>query len=67
MTTGTPRVNDAHNSAFKPGPRVQVVNDPRCGIRPQANRRVIDGSDAGFGTFPWQVAVVGLVVVVVVT
>jgi len=55
----TNRLNDAHNSAgySKVQPRVQVVNDPLCGIRPQANRRVIDGSDAGFGTFPWQALV----------
>ena len=30
------RLNDAHNSPYsKPGPRVQVVNDQMCGIRPQ--------------------------------
>ena len=27
-------------------------------IQFQANRRVIDGSDAGFGTFPWQVLLI---------
>jgi len=36
----------------------RVVNDPKCGYRPNPpNRRVIDGSDAGFGTFPWQALV----------
>jgi hypothetical protein len=35
-----------------------VVNDAQCGIRPSTvNRRVIDGEDAGFGTFPWQALV----------
>ena len=38
-----------------------VLNDQKCGMRPGAalvaNRRVIDGSDAGFGTFPWQALV----------
>ena len=30
------RLNDAHNSGYsKVQPRVQVVNDPLCGIRPQ--------------------------------
>ena len=50
------RVNDGHNEGFHahrdPGP--SVLNDPKCGVRPASNRRVIDGSDAGFGTFPWQ-------------
>eukprot|EP00094_Tigriopus_californicus_P006862 TCALIF_06611-PA protein Name:"Similar to Sb Serine proteinase stubble (Drosophila melanogaster)" AED:0.38 eAED:0.41 QI:0/0/0/1/0.5/0.6/5/0/353 len=34
----------------------QVINDPQCG-RPDsysANRRVLDGQPAGFGSFPWQ-------------
>lgn len=36
----------------------KVLNDPQCGRRPpRSNRRVIDGSDAGFGTFPWQALV----------
>jgi len=52
------RVNDAHNVDYKSVSKNSVVNDPMCGIRPsQANRRVIDGSDAGFGTFPWQALV----------
>ena len=29
----------------------KVINDPHCGRRPSSNRRVIDGSDAGFITF----------------
>ena len=51
-------MNDGHNEGFHahrdrdPGP--SVLNDPKCGVRPASNRRVIDGSDAGFGTFPWQ-------------
>ena len=52
------RLNDGYNEDYKtlrdrhrePG----VINDPKCGVRPSANRRVIDGTDAGFGTFPWQ-------------
>ena len=52
------RLNDGFNEDYKaqrdrhrePG----VINDPKCGVRPSANRRVIDGTDAGFGTFPWQ-------------
>jgi len=31
-----------------------VVNDPVCGRPPNANRRVLDGEPAGFGSFPWQ-------------
>ena len=48
------RINDEVNGAFKKAKKERVLNDPKCGIRPTANRRVIDGSDAGFGTFPWQ-------------
>ena len=48
------RINDEVNGAFKPAKKERVHNDPKCGVRPTANRRVIDGSDAGFGTFPWQ-------------
>ena len=46
------RLNDEYNEGYKAEHR--VLNDPKCGIRPSANRRVIDGTDAGFGTFPWQ-------------
>ena len=45
--------NNYHQSETKN----TVINDPKCGNRPTANRRVIDGSDAGFGTFPWQALV----------
>ena len=35
-----------------------VHNDPRCGLsatrRNVAQRRIVGGSEAGFGTFPWQ-------------
>jgi len=31
-----------------------VVNDPQCGRPISANRRVLDGQPAGFGSFPWQ-------------
>lgn len=35
-----------------------VQNDPRCGLsatrRNVAQRRIVGGSEAGFGTFPWQ-------------
>ncbi len=41
-----------------------VINDPQCGqhlgggrlgsFPPGANRRVLDGQPAGFGSFPWQ-------------
>lgn len=35
-----------------------VTNDPRCGLsasrRNVAQRRIVGGSEAGFGTFPWQ-------------
>ena len=35
-----------------------VRNDPRCGLnaasRSVAQRRIVGGSEAGFGTFPWQ-------------
>ena len=31
-----------------------VVNDPQCGRPVSANRRVLDGQPAGFGSFPWQ-------------
>ena len=46
------RLNDQYNENYKSEPR--VLNDPKCGIRPSSNRGVIDGTDAGFGTFPWQ-------------
>ena len=48
------RINDDVNGAYKKANKERVHNDPKCGIRPTSNRRVIDGSDAGFGTFPWQ-------------
>jgi len=48
------RIQDEVNAGFKKTNKERVHNDPKCGIRPTANRRVIDGSDAGFGTFPWQ-------------
>lgn len=35
-----------------------VINDPRCGVssvrRSIAQRRIVGGDEAGFGTFPWQ-------------
>ncbi len=35
-----------------------IVNDQRCGIsavrRNVAQRRIVGGDEAGFGTFPWQ-------------
>lgn len=35
-----------------------VTNDPRCGVsairRSVAQRRIVGGDEAGFGTFPWQ-------------
>lgn len=35
-----------------------VTNDPRCGVsairRSIAQRRIVGGDEAGFGTFPWQ-------------
>ncbi len=47
------------NSIYDSGPPAQVdlgpvVNDPVCGRPPNANRRVLDGEPAGFGSFPWQ-------------
>jgi len=48
------------NSIFGSGPPPTsvdfgpVVNDPTCGRPPNANRRVLDGEPAGFGSFPWQ-------------
>ena len=32
-----------------------VVNEPNCGQRTIARRRVVGGADAGFGSYPWQV------------
>lgn len=47
-----------NNNKLQVTRKERVINDPKCGIRPQRpNRRVIDGSDAGFGTFPWQALV----------
>ena len=48
------RINDQRNAGFTAEKAGRVVNDPQCGLR-VGNRRVIDGADAGFGTFPWQV------------
>jgi len=31
-----------------------VVNEPNCGQRTIARRRVVGGADAGFGSYPWQ-------------
>lgn len=35
-----------------------VQNDPRCGLSAQsrnvAQRRIVGGNEAGFGSFPWQ-------------
>ena len=35
-----------------------IINDPRCGVssvrRSIAQRRIVGGDEAGFGTFPWQ-------------
>ena len=45
------------NNVSKPPKNNVVLNDPKCGSRPTSNRRVISGSDAGFGTFPWQALV----------
>ncbi|KAK9873955.1 hypothetical protein WA026_002307 [Henosepilachna vigintioctopunctata] len=36
---------------------VSLLDDTRCGIsspRQQAQRRIVGGEEAGFGTFPWQ-------------
>ena len=35
-----------------------VVNEPDCGIRTVARRRVVGGTSAGFGTYPWQVLMI---------
>ena len=52
------RENDIINNNYhEVKSKSTVINDPKCGNRPTANRRVIDGSDAGFGTFPWQALV----------
>ena len=32
-----------------------VVNEPNCGQRTVAKRRVVGGTNAGFGSYPWQV------------
>ncbi|CAB4060872.1 unnamed protein product [Lepeophtheirus salmonis] len=31
-----------------------VVNDPSCGVPTISSRRIVGGSEAGFGNFPWQ-------------
>jgi len=36
---------------FRQGP---VNNEPECGLAKISRRRVVGGSAAGFGTFPWQ-------------
>jgi len=50
------RIQDGYNEGYNKQSNREpaVINDPKCGIRPSSNRRVIDGTDAGFGTFPWQ-------------
>ncbi|XP_050558312.1 uncharacterized protein LOC118280057 isoform X2 [Spodoptera frugiperda] len=45
---------DASSEGLSYGP---VVNDESCGIavgKQTAQRRIVGGDDAGFGTFPWQ-------------
>ncbi|XP_050673619.1 uncharacterized protein LOC126971368 isoform X1 [Leptidea sinapis] len=42
------------NEGFSYGP---VINDESCGVavgKQTAQRRIVGGDDAGFGTFPWQ-------------
>jgi hypothetical protein len=31
-----------------------ILNDPQCGRPVIAKRRVVGGTEAGFGAFPWQ-------------
>eukprot|EP00096_Caligus_rogercresseyi_P000652 TRINITY_DN11128_c0_g1_i1.p1 TRINITY_DN11128_c0_g1~~TRINITY_DN11128_c0_g1_i1.p1 ORF type:complete len:390 (+),score=35.03 TRINITY_DN11128_c0_g1_i1:163-1332(+) len=54
---GEPGYRNSHKKIKFLGSRFgPVVNDPYCG-RPAeltANRRVLDGKPAGFGSFPWQ-------------
>jgi len=45
-------LDSSSQSSIDYGP---VVNDPQCGRPLSANRRVLDGQPAGFGSFPWQV------------
>jgi len=44
-------LDSSSQSSIDYGP---VVNDPQCGRPLSANRRVLDGQPAGFGSFPWQ-------------
>jgi len=50
------RATDQRHSSYTVEKQGRVINDPQCGLR-AGNRRVIDGADAGFGTFPWQALV----------
>ncbi|XP_059062486.1 uncharacterized protein LOC131855260 isoform X2 [Achroia grisella] len=47
-------IDFASNEGLSYGP---VINDESCGIavsKQTAQRRIVGGDDAGFGTFPWQ-------------
>ncbi|CAG4958012.1 unnamed protein product [Parnassius apollo] len=47
-------IDYASNEGLSYGP---VINDESCGIavnKQTAQRRIVGGDDAGFGTFPWQ-------------
>jgi len=33
-----------------------ILNDPQCGRPVIAKRRVVGGTEAGFGAFPWMLA-----------
>ncbi|XP_059610078.1 uncharacterized protein LOC132257256 [Phlebotomus argentipes] len=50
--SNTVDLTDLPNKDYGP-----VINDPRCGIsiaKQTAQRRIVGGDDAGFGSFPWQ-------------
>ncbi|XP_055680005.1 uncharacterized protein LOC129788057 isoform X1 [Lutzomyia longipalpis] len=50
--SNTVDLTDLPNKDYGP-----VTNDPRCGIsiaKQTAQRRIVGGDDAGFGSFPWQ-------------
>ena len=51
----TNHVEEVVDSTFPEVYYGPIINDPDCGKKKVAGRRVVGGQNAGFGTYPWQV------------